>query len=90
MLGVPPSVKVFLYSQAADLRRGYDGLAAIVNPCKVNSPPSPPAPIDKRTGRSGSDLASADGKAARRGAGTAGQNRNATTQRASKRKGGAQ
>lgn len=30
MLSVPSSVKIYLYSQAADLRRGYDGLAAIV------------------------------------------------------------
>ncbi len=30
MLSVPSAVKIFLYGQAADLRRGYDGLAAIV------------------------------------------------------------
>jgi transposase len=30
MLSVSPAVKIFLYGQAADLRRGYDGLAAIV------------------------------------------------------------
>ena len=30
MLGVSPAVKIFLYAPAADLRRGYDGLAAIV------------------------------------------------------------
>ena len=30
MLSVASSVKVFLYAQAADLRRGYDGLASIV------------------------------------------------------------
>jgi transposase len=38
MLGVPPSVKVFLYSQAADLRRGYDGLAAIVKDAMGEDP----------------------------------------------------
>ena len=30
MLSISPAVKIFLYGQAADLRRGYDGLAAIV------------------------------------------------------------
>lgn len=30
MLSVSPAVKIFLYAQPADLRRGYDGLAAIV------------------------------------------------------------
>ena len=38
MLSVPPSVKVFLYSQAADLRRGYDGLAAIVKDAMDEDP----------------------------------------------------
>jgi transposase len=30
MLSVPSAVKIFLNGEAADLRRGYDGLAAIV------------------------------------------------------------
>jgi transposase len=30
MLSVPAAVKIFLYNDVADLRRGYDGLAAIV------------------------------------------------------------
>ena len=30
MLSVSPAVKIFLYAPPADLRRGYDGLAAIV------------------------------------------------------------
>jgi transposase len=30
MLSIAASVKVFLYAQVADLRRGYDGLASIV------------------------------------------------------------
>jgi transposase len=38
MLSVSPSVKVFLYGQAADLRRGYDGLAAIVKDAMGEDP----------------------------------------------------
>ena len=38
MLSVPPSVKIFLYGQAADLRRGYDGLAAIVKDAMGEDP----------------------------------------------------
>jgi len=38
MLSVPPSVKIFLYVQAADLRRGYDGLAAIVKDAMGEDP----------------------------------------------------
>ncbi|MBN2563382.1 MAG: IS66 family insertion sequence element accessory protein TnpB [Phycisphaerae bacterium] len=30
MLSVPPRVSIFLYTQAADLRKGFDGLAGIV------------------------------------------------------------
>ena len=30
MLSLPASVKVFLYTEPADMRRGFDGLAAIV------------------------------------------------------------
>ena len=30
MLSVPPTVSIFLYTQAADLRKGFDGLAGIV------------------------------------------------------------
>ena len=38
MLSVPPSVKIFLYGQAADLRRGYDGLASIVQDAMGEDP----------------------------------------------------
>jgi transposase len=30
MLSVPPTVSIFLYTQPADLRKGFDGLAGIV------------------------------------------------------------
>ena len=30
MLSISPAVKIFLYAEPADLRRGYDGLAALV------------------------------------------------------------
>jgi transposase len=30
MLSVPPTVSIFLYTQTADLRKGFDGLAGIV------------------------------------------------------------
>ena len=30
MLSVPPTVSIFLYTRAADLRKGFDGLAGIV------------------------------------------------------------
>jgi transposase len=30
MLSVPPTVSIFLYTPAADLRKGFDGLAGIV------------------------------------------------------------
>lgn len=38
MISVPPSVKVFLYGQSADLRRGYDGLASIVRDAMGEDP----------------------------------------------------
>ncbi len=38
MLGISPAVKIFLYGQAADLRRGYDGLAAIVQDAMGEDP----------------------------------------------------
>ena len=38
MLSVPSSLKIFLYGQAADLRRGYDGLAAIVQDAMGEDP----------------------------------------------------
>ncbi len=30
MLSISPAVKIFLYAEPADLRRGYDGLASLV------------------------------------------------------------
>ena len=30
MLSISPSIKIFLYADVADLRRGYDGLSALV------------------------------------------------------------
>lgn len=38
MLSVPSAVKIFLYGQAADLRRGYDGLAALVQDAMGEDP----------------------------------------------------
>jgi hypothetical protein len=38
MLSVSPGVKIFLYAQAADLRRGYDGLASIVQEAMGEDP----------------------------------------------------
>ncbi len=38
MLSLPPSVKIFLYCPAADLRRGFDGLAAIVHEAMGEDP----------------------------------------------------
>ena len=38
MLSVSPVVKIFLYGQAADLRRGYDGLASIVQESMEQDP----------------------------------------------------
>lgn len=38
MLSVSPAVKIFLYAQPADLRRGYDGLAAIVEGAMGENP----------------------------------------------------
>ncbi len=38
MLDISPAVKIFLYGQAADLRRGYDGLAAIVQDAMGEDP----------------------------------------------------
>jgi transposase len=38
MLSVSPVVKIFLYGQAADLRRGYDGLASIVQEAMEEDP----------------------------------------------------
>jgi len=38
MLSVSPGVKIFLYAQAADLRRGYDGLASLVQEAMGGDP----------------------------------------------------
>ena len=38
MLSVSASVKVYLYTEAADLRRSYDGLAAIVQEAMGGNP----------------------------------------------------
>jgi transposase len=38
MLSISPAVKIFLYAEAADLRRGYDGLAAIVQEAMGEDP----------------------------------------------------
>lgn len=38
MLSISPAVKIFLYGQAADLRRGYDGLASIVQEAMGEDP----------------------------------------------------
>lgn len=38
MLSVSTGVKIFLYSQPADLRRGYDGLAALVQDAMGEDP----------------------------------------------------
>ena len=38
MLSVSPVVKIFLYGQTADLRRGYDGLASIVQESMKEDP----------------------------------------------------
>lgn len=38
MLSVAPGVKIFLYAQAADLRRGYDGLASLVQEAMGEDP----------------------------------------------------
>lgn len=38
MLSVAPRTKIFLYTQHADLRRGYDGLAAIVQDAMGEDP----------------------------------------------------
>lgn len=38
MLSAPSAVKIFLYGQAADLRRGYDGLAALVQDAMGEDP----------------------------------------------------
>lgn len=38
MLSVAPRTKIFLYTRHADLRRGYDGLAAIVHDAMGEDP----------------------------------------------------
>ena len=38
MLSLSPAVKIFLYGQPADLRRGYDGLAAIAEQAMKEDP----------------------------------------------------
>lgn len=38
MLSIAPRTKIFLYGKAADLRRGYDGLAAIVQDAMGEDP----------------------------------------------------
>jgi transposase len=38
MLSVPSAVKIFLYNDVADLRRGFDGLAAIVQDAMGEDP----------------------------------------------------
>lgn len=38
MLSISPAIKIFLYGGAADLRRGYDGLAAIVQDAMGQDP----------------------------------------------------
>lgn len=38
MLSVSPAVKIFLYNDVADLRRGYDGLASIVQEAMGEDP----------------------------------------------------
>jgi transposase len=38
MLSISPVVKIFVYGQPADLRRGYDGLAAIVQHAMQEDP----------------------------------------------------
>lgn len=38
MLSISPAVKIFLYAETADLRRGYDGLAALVEDAMGENP----------------------------------------------------
>lgn len=38
MLSISPAVKIFLYAEAADLRRGYDGLASLVTDAMGENP----------------------------------------------------
>jgi len=38
MLSWPPSVQIYLSAQPADLRRGFDGLAALVRQCLGEDP----------------------------------------------------
>ena len=38
MLSISPAVKIFLYAEPADLRRGYDGLAALVTDAMGENP----------------------------------------------------
>ena len=38
MLSLPPSVRIFLATQAADLRRSFDGLAALVRDFLAGDP----------------------------------------------------
>lgn len=38
MLSISPAVKIFLYAGAADLRRGYDGLASLVSEAMGEDP----------------------------------------------------
>jgi len=38
VLSISPAVKIFLYAEVADLRRGYDGLAALVTDAMGENP----------------------------------------------------
>ena len=38
MLSISPAVKIFLYAEPADLRRGYDGLASLVTEAMGEDP----------------------------------------------------
>jgi len=38
MLSLPPSVRIFVYTQPADMRRGFDGLSAIVEQSLTQDP----------------------------------------------------
>ena len=38
MLSISPAVKIFLYAEPADLRRGYDGLASLVTDAMGEDP----------------------------------------------------
>ena len=38
MLSISPAIKIFLYADVADLRRGYDGLSALVETAMGENP----------------------------------------------------